>query len=58
MDYGSTKGGEGRGRVGDEGERQTEAEKRTILFIRTAEEQTQWVVGMIDKCRGQRERVR
>ena len=43
--------------MGDEGERQTEAEKRTILFIRTAEEQTQWVVGMTDKCKGQRERV-
>ena len=44
--------------MGDEGDRQMEAKKRRVLFSRRAEEQTQWVVGMTDKCRGQRGRVR
>ena len=33
------------------------AERKRMLFGRRAEEQTQWVAGMTDKCRGQRERV-
>ena len=33
------------------------AMRKRMLFSRRAEEQTQWVVGMTHKCRGQRERV-
>ena len=29
------------------------AMRKRMLFSRRAEEQTQWVVGMIDNCRGQ-----
>ena len=45
--------------MGDEGGRQMDAKRKTkrMLFGRTAEEQTQWVVGMTDKRRGQREGV-
>ena len=42
--------------MGGEDDREIGA-KRRILFIRRAEEQTQWVVGMTAKCRGQRERA-
>ena len=50
--------------VSDESERMMKvtdkpgANRKRMLFSRRAEEQTQWVVGMTDKCRGQRERVR
>ena len=43
--------------MGDEDDRQIGAKRERILFSRRAEEQTRWVVGMTDKCRGQRERV-
>ena len=44
--------------MGYEGETQVGAKRKRMLFGRRAEEQTQWVVGMTDKCRGQRGRVR
>ena len=43
--------------MGDEGDRQMGTKGGTMLFIRRTEEKTQWVVGMTDKCRGQRERA-
>ena len=43
--------------MGDEGDRQMEAKRKRMLFRRAAA-QMLWVVGMTDKCRGQRERVR
>ena len=38
--------------MGDEGDRQMGAKKKRMLFSRRAEEQTEGVVGMADKCRG------
>ena len=43
--------------MGSGGDRQMGAMRKRMLFSRRAEEQTQWVVGMTHKCRGQRERV-
>ena len=39
--------------MGDEGYKQIATKKRRrMLFSRRVEEQSQWVVGMTDKCRG------
>ena len=43
--------------MGDGDDRQMQgAERKRMLLSRRTEKQTQWVMGMTDKCRGQRQR--